>query len=477
MVASDPPRVHQPRGGLGPTAGYAITLRVEVANVPGALGGLAVQIGEAGGSIGVVDLVEVRASSLVRDIVVNCRSEDHAVTIREATEGAVAVKLISATDRTFAMHAGGKIEVAPKVIVHSRDDLAMAYTPGVGRISSAIDEDPGLVWELTSCGNSVAVLTDGTAILGLGNLGPEAALPVMEGKALLFKLLAGVDAFPLCVRTRSAAELAVVGRAIAPTFGAINLEDVAAPRCFEVERKLRADLDIPVFHDDQHGTAIVTLAALMNAARLTTRKLGEMRVVILGMGAAGVAVARLLIQAGIGDVIGADRHGVIHQQRSEGMSEEKRWIAANTNRTGVVGTVENALRGADCFIGVSGPGLIEPVWLGSMTRDALVFAMANPIPEVAPEDVPSNVRVVATGRSDYPNQINNALVFPGIFRGLLDARATHYMDAIGIRASEALARTVSDEDLREDYILPSVFDQRVVPAIAGAVIEMMRRNG
>jgi malate dehydrogenase (oxaloacetate-decarboxylating) len=464
-------------GALGPTAGYAISLRVELANVPGVLGRLAGEIGSAGGNIGMIDLVEVRNSSLVRDIVVNCCSEDHATMICRTADAVPSVTLVSFTDRTFALHSGGKIEISPKVTVRSNDDLAMAYTPGVGRIAKAIGTDPELVWELTSRGNSVAVLSDGSAILGLGSLGPEAALPVMEGKALLFKLLAGVDAFPLCVRADSVGELAAVGRAVAPTFGAINLEDVAAPECFEVERRLRDDLEIPVFHDDQHGTAIVTLAALLNAARLTGKALEGLRIVVLGMGAAGVAVTRMLLRAGVGDVVGADRRGIIHGGRSEGMNEEKRWISANTNRSDLRGSVEDALKGADCLIGLSGPHLVVPTWLQRMAPEAFVFAMANPVPEVAPEEVPDNVRVVATGRSDYPNQINNALVFPGVFRGLLQARATRYEMAAGLRAAESLASIVEDDELRDDYILPSVFDARVVPAIANAVMEAAEAAG
>jgi malate dehydrogenase (oxaloacetate-decarboxylating) len=454
---------------LTPSAGYTLTLRVNLKNLPGTLGRLTTAIGRAGGDLGAVDLVEHRGKIVVRDLTVKCRDEAHSQQIVKAASRVEGVEVRAVSDRTFETHAGGKISVTPKYPLKTRDDLSMAYTPGVGRISRAIADSPERVWDLTIKQNSVAVLTNGTAVLGLGDIGPEAAMPVMEGKAMLFKEFADIDAYPICARARTADELVAVGRAIAPGFGGINLEDVAAPMCFEVERRLRDELDIPVFHDDQHGTAVVTLAALINSAHVVRKRFEDMRVVFLGMGAAGIACSRLLLEDGIGDVIGVDRAGIIYRDRAENMSDEKRAIAEVTNSEQLRGTLQDALRGADVFIGLSGPGLVKPEWLNEMTSDAIVFAMANPVPEVMPEEMPENVRIVATGRSDYPNQINNVLVFPGFFRGLLDCRARGFTTAMEIAASRALAEISLREELDEEYIVPSVFDRRVMPAIAEAV--------
>jgi malate dehydrogenase (oxaloacetate-decarboxylating) len=454
---------------LTPSAGYTFSLRVNLANTPGTLGRLTTAIGEAGANIGAIDLVEHRGSVVVRDITVLCRNEDHGAEVVEAARSVPGVEVRSVADRVFEIHQGGKIDIAPRVPLRSRDDLSMAYTPGVGRVSSAIADDPDRVWELTIKGNSVAVLTDGTAVLGLGDIGPEAALPVMEGKAILFKEFAGIDAYPVCVRVQGPDELVAVAKAIAPGFGGINLEDVAAPACFEVEERLRDELDIPVFHDDQHGTAVVVLGALLNAARVVGKPLGDLRVAFLGMGAAGVACTKLLLEAGVGDVIGADRKGVLHPARQDHLSPQKRWIAHHTNRDHVAGGIADALRGADAFVGVSGPGLVEPSWLAAMADRAIVFALANPVPEVMPEEMPPNVAVVATGRSDYANQINNVLVFPGFFRGLLDSRARHVDEDMKLAAARALASVVGESELSEEYIVPSVFDRRVASSIAAAV--------
>ena len=462
---------------LTPSAGYTLTLRVNLVNVPGTLGALTTTIGRAGGDLGAIDLVEHRGKVVVRDLTVKCRDEGHGQQIVRAIEQLDGIEVRSVSDRTFDMHAGGKITVDSKFPLRSRDELSMAYTPGVGRVSSAIAADPDRVWDLTIKGNSVAVLTNGTAVLGLGDVGPEAAMPVMEGKAMLFKEFAGIDAYPVCADARTVDELVAVGTAIAPGFGGINLEDVAAPMCFEAERRLRESLDIPVFHDDQHGTAVVTLAALMNAARVVGKPLGDMRVVFLGMGAAGVACARLLLDVGVGDVVGVDRAGVVHPSRASNMNDEKRWIAENTNCDGITGSLADALRGAEAFIGLSGPGLVEPEWLAGMAGDAIVFALANPVPEVMPEEVPSNVRIVATGRSDYPNQINNVLVFPGFFRGLLDRRARRVTPGMEAAAARALASIVSEHELDEENIIPSVFDRRVVPTVARAVGDEVEREG
>jgi len=462
---------------LTPSAGYTLTLRVNLESVPGTFGRLASAIGRAGGDLGAVDLVEHRGKIVVRDLTVKCRDEAHGRQIVASAQRVRGVEVREVRDRTFDVHVGGKIMIVSKMPLKTRDDLSMAYTPGVGRVSRAIADEPEKVWEYTVKRNSVAVLTNGTAVLGLGNLGPEAALPVMEGKAILFKEFADIDAYPICARAPTPDELVAVAKAIAPGFGGINLEDVAAPECFEVEERLREELDIPVFHDDQHGTAVVTLAALLNAAKVIGKPLEDMRVVILGVGAAGVAITKLLLEVGIGDVVGADRAGVVHAGRSENMNDQKRWIAEHTNKDGITGTLEDALRGAEAFVGVSGPGLVKPEWLKEMTSDAICFAMANPVPEIMPEEVPANVRIVATGRSDYPNQINNVLVFPGFFRGLLDSRASGFTTRMEVDAARALAAIVADVELDEEYIIPSVFDRRVMAAIAGAVKEAAHAEG
>jgi malate dehydrogenase (oxaloacetate-decarboxylating) len=462
---------------LTPSAGYTLTLRVNLQSIPGTLGRLTTAIGAAGGDLGAVDLVEHRGKIVVRDLTVKCRDEAHGKQIVAAAQRVEGVEVRSVHDRTFDIHVGGKISVVSRMPLKTRDDLSMAYTPGVGRVSRAIADDPDRVWELTIKQNSVAVLTNGTAVLGLGDIGPEAAMPVMEGKAMLFKEFADIDAYPICANARTVEEVVAVATAIAPGFGGINLEDIAAPECFMIERILRDSLDIPVFHDDQHGTAVVTLAAMLNAARVVGKRLEDMRVVFLGMGAAGIACTRLLLEVGVGDVIGADRAGIVHQDRTDNMNEEKRSIAQITNREGLRGSLADALRGADAFIGLSGPGLVQPSWLEGMSSEAIVFAMANPVPEVMPEEVPPNVAIVATGRSDYPNQINNVLVFPGFFRGLLDRRASGFTTSMEIEAARALAAICAEEELDPEYIVPSVFDRRVMPAIAGAVGEAATREG
>ena len=455
---------------IRPSAGYTIALRVELSDVPGTLGRLTTAIGRAGGDIEAIDLIGHRGAVVLREISVKCRDDLHGLEVVAAARRIRGVKVDSVSDRTFALHHGGKISVTPKFPLLTRDDLSMAYTPGVGRVCRAIAEDREQVWDLTVKGNSVAVLTDGTAVLGLGDIGPEAAMPVMEGKAMLFKEFAGIDAYPICVRAAGPDTVVEVARAISPGFGGINLEDIAAPPCFEVEERLRAELDIPVFHDDQHGTAVVTLAAMLNAARVVGKRIEDMRFVFLGMGAAGIGCARLLLEAGAGDVVGVDRGGVLDPKTPD-QTPQKQWMAEHTNRSGVTGGLEEALRGADAFVGLSGPNLVTPEWLAGMSRDAIVFAMANPTPEIMPELVPRNVSVVATGRSDYPNQINNVLVFPGFFRGLLDARARSVDDAMELAAARALAGLLDPEELSPEAIVPSVFDRRVAPAVAQAVME------
>jgi malate dehydrogenase (oxaloacetate-decarboxylating) len=453
---------------ISTSAGYTFTLRVELQNVAGTLGRLTSAIGRAGADIDAVDLVEKTRRTVVRDISVLCRDERHGEEVVAAARRVHDVTVRSVTDRTFALHQGGKVAVTPRFPVGGRDELSMAYTPGVGRVAKAIADAPERAWELTIKGNAVAILSDGSAVLGLGDVGPLAALPVMEGKAMLFKEFAGIDAFPICVRTRDVDELVAVGEAIEPGFGGINLEDVAAPGCFEVERRLRERLDIPVFHDDQHGTATVVLAALLNACLVVDRPLASLRVVLLGVGAAGIAITRILLRAGVGDLVAVDRQGILHPGLA-GLDQERRWVAEHSNRDRLTGGIQEALRGADALVGVSGPRLLRPEWVAAMRQDAILFALANPVPEIMPEEVPGNVRIVATGRSDYPNQINNALVFPGFFRGLLDSRARAVTDEMKLAAARAIAAVVAEDQPTEEYVVPSIFDRRVVPAVAAAV--------
>jgi malate dehydrogenase (oxaloacetate-decarboxylating) len=391
------------------------------------------------------------------------------------------VEVEKVSDRTFLMHLGGKIHMESNAPVKTRDDLSMAYTPGVARVCQAIAEDPAKAFQYTIKRNSVAVVSDGTAVLGLGDIGPRAAMPVMEGKAMLFKEFAGVDAFPVCLDTRDAEEIIAVVRAIAPGFGGINLEDISAPRCFAIEARLRDELDIPVFHDDQHGTAVVTLAALLNALKLTGRRMEDLRIVIVGLGAAGVAVARILLAAGARHVVGCDSRGALHVGRPDyldgSMPAVKRELAEDTNPERLAGSVVDVLGGADLLIGLSGARVVPAEALARMARDPIIFAMANPDPEISPEEAAPYARVMATGRSDYPNQINNVLCFPGIFRGALDVRARAITEPMKMAAAQAIASIVSDDELREDYIIPSVFNREVAAVVAAAVADEARAAG
>jgi malate dehydrogenase (oxaloacetate-decarboxylating) len=459
-----------------PTSAYSIALKVRLKNVPGVLGRLCVAIGDAGGNIGAADGFDVRGPTLDRELVVHCRDSEHQERVVAAVRAVGDVELIGWWDRTFAMHEGGKIEVLPLCPVNDKEDLAMAYTPGVARVCTAIEKDPGLSHEYTIRKNTVAIVSDGTAVLGLGDIGPEAAMPVMEGKALLFKAFAGVDAFPICLNVASADELVETVIRLAPTFGGINLEDIAAPAAFEVEERLKEALDIPVFHDDQHGTAVVTLAALDNALKITGKSMENLRVVISGVGAAGVAIGKTLLNAGVGDVVGCDSVGTIFEGRDR-LNVAKEWFAAHTNTEGLQGLLTDALRGADVFIGVSAPGLLTAADLRTMAADPIVFAMANPDPEIRPEDADGAAAVMATGRSDYPNQINNVLAFPGIFRGALDEHATDITENMKLAAAKAIAAAVPDEDLSPEFIVPSVFDKSVVSQVAPAVAAAARADG
>jgi malate dehydrogenase (oxaloacetate-decarboxylating) len=466
---------------ITPSAQYSLTIRIEIAHRPGMLGQVASAIGKAGGIIGAVDLIEVSEDKLLRDITVDAADQDQWDAITAAIDAVEGVRVVDTTDRTFLLHVGGKIEQRNKQPLKTRDDLSMAYTPGVARVCMAIAEDRDKAFQYTIKRNTVAVVSDGTAVLGLGDIGPEAAMPVMEGKAMLFKEFAGVDAFPICLDTKDPDEIVETVRRIAPGFGGINLEDISAPRCFEIEDRLKEQLDIPVFHDDQHGTAVVVLAALINACKLTGRELASLRVLVTGLGAAGVAVTKILMEAGVRDIVGADSKGLVSTERPDyadgSMNAVKRWYAESTNPDALTGAPVNALDGADLFIGLSGARIFPAEELRRMNDDAMVFAMANPTPEVSPEDAARYARIVATGRSDYPNQINNVLCFPGIFRGALDVRARAITEEMKTAAAQAIARIIPESELREDYIVPSVFNRDVSPAVAAAVAEQAKQQG
>jgi malate dehydrogenase (oxaloacetate-decarboxylating) len=459
-----------------PSASFSATLRVHLDNEPGSFARLAGAIGAAGGLLSSIDLVRVEHGKKVRDVTVLAADDAQIGRIVEAVRGLPGVEVEHISDRTFLLHLGGKLEVAAKSPLRTRDDLSMAYTPGVARVSSAIAEDPEKVWNLTIKQNTVGIVTDGTAVLGLGDIGPEAALPVMEGKAILFKEFGGVDAWPVCLATRDPDEIVRTVQVLAPVFGGINLEDISAPRCFEIEARLREELDIPVFHDDQHGTAIVVLAALLNALRVVGKALAEVRIVITGAGAAGAATARMLLAAGAGEVLCADRHGLLCPGR-EALDSFKSELAAETNPNRVMGSADDGLAGADVYIGLSSPGAVSAAGIRLMAADPIVFAMANPNPEVAPEEIEDMVAVLGTGRSDYPNQINNVLVFPGVFRGALDVRATAITREMELAAAHALAAIVEPDHRGSDYVIPSVFDRRVAPAVAAAVATAAEASG
>jgi malate dehydrogenase (oxaloacetate-decarboxylating) len=464
-----------------PSAQYSLTLRVEIDHLPGMLGKVASAIGAAGGTIGAVDLVQVDAGHTIRDITVETGDASDWPRLTDAVDAVPGARVLDATDRTFTLHTGGKIELQNKSPLKTRDDLSMAYTPGVARVCQAIHADPDKAFQYTIKRNTVAVVSDGTAVLGLGDIGPRAAMPVMEGKAMLFKEFAGVDAFPICLDTKDTEEIIATVKAIAPAFGGINLEDISAPRCFEIESRLRDELDIPVFHDDQHGTAVVVLAALLNALSLTGQRIGDIRVVIVGLGAAGIATADILLEAGVRNIIGCDSRGAVHVERPDyvdgSMSSVKRRLAERTNEERRDGAPADVLEGSDLLIGLSGARVIPASALARMNADPIVFAMANPTPEVAPEEALPYVRILATGRSDYPNQINNVLCFPGIFRGALDVRAKEITERMKTAAARAIADIVPGDQLREDYIIPSVFNREVATAVASAVAEEARESG
>jgi malate dehydrogenase (oxaloacetate-decarboxylating) len=459
------------------SASYSITMRVEIQNRIGMLGRVMSAIGKAGGDVGAVDIAGFGRDTVIRDITVNARDETHEKQIAAAVGKLPGVKVVNVSDRTFLMHLGGKITVNSKTPIRTRTVLSMVYTPGVARVCMAIHEDPSKAHQLTIKKNAVAVITDGSAVLGLGNIGPAAAMPVMEGKAALFKEFAGVDAFPICLDTQDSDEIVRTAKAIAPGFGGINLEDISAPRCFEIEERLQKEVDIPVFHDDQHGTAVVVLAALLNALRIVKKNLRNLKIVVSGVGASGVACSKILLAMGARNIIGLDTKGALYRGRQENMNPMKEWFAETTNPQNLKGGILDVIGGADMYLGLSGPGTLPLRAVKKMARNPIVFAMANPIPEIMPEEAAPYVRVMATGRSDYPNQINNVLCFPGFFRGLLDARASHVTQAMKIAAARAIASLVGARELSEEYIIPSVFDARVAQTVAGAVAKAAYQTG
>lgn len=456
---------------LTPNPSFSLTIRVALPNQPGMLARITSAIASVGGNFGQIDLIEQTRATTIRDITVDAYSTEHNEEIVQAVKELPDIKVIDVYDRTFNLHRGGKISVISKISLKRQSDLAMAYTPGVARICTAIANDPQQVYNLTIKHNTVAIVTDGSAVLGLGNLGPAAALPVMEGKAMLFKEFAGIDAFPICLNTQDTEEIIRTVQNIAPVFGGVNLEDISSPRCFEIEARLRETLDIPIFHDDQHGTAIVSLAALINALKLVKKTIAEVCIVINGAGAAGVAIARLLRKAGAQNIIMCDSKGVLSQDRTD-MNPEKLEFAVPSS-----GTLEDAIAGADVFLGVSAPGVLTRSMVRLMAENPIVFAMANPIPEIQPELIMEDAAIIATGRSDYPNQINNVLAFPGIFRGALDCKAATITTSMYLEAAYAIASLVSPSQLDKEHIIPSVFDERVAIAVAGAVQLAARSEG
>lgn len=460
-----------------PNASYSLTLRVKIHNKPGKLGEITTAIGRVGGDIGAIDIVSAGKDFLIRDITVNAYSEQHDEEIVKEVSNIDGVEVVNSSDKTFLIHLGGKIEVTSKIPLKTRADLSMAYTPGVGRVCEAIHKDPEKAFNLTIKKNTVAVVSDGTAVLGLGDIGPAAAMPVMEGKCQLFKEFGGVDAFPICLNTKDPHEIVQTIKNISVAFGGINLEDISAPRCFEIEDRLKEELDIPVFHDDQHGTAVVVLAALINALKIVGKKMDEIKVVVNGIGAAGVACSKIVMAAGVKNLIGCDTSGALYEGRKENMNWVKDWFARNSNPNREKGTIHDVIKGADVFFGLSVPGVIDENDLKNMAKDAIVFAMANPIPEIMPEDAVDFVAVMATGRSDYPNQINNVLCFPGIFRGALNCRASRINEQMKLAAANAIAGIISEDELHPDYIIPSVFDRRVGEAVAKEVEEAAYATG
>ena len=455
----------------GPTPGvaYSITIRAEYPNRPGMLGLITSAIGKCGGDAAAIDVVSTNGGRMIRDFTINTSGEDHSRSVIDAIEAIDEVSVNSVSDATFLMHVGGKIEMRSTVPVNTRDDMSKAYTPGVGRVCMAIHDDPEAVWALTGKGHTVAVVTDGSAVLGLGDIGAAAALPVMEGKALLFKEFGRVDAWPICLDTNDPDEIVSIVTALAPGFGGINLEDISAPRCFQIEDQLKERLDIPIFHDDQHGTAVVVLAGLINALKIVGKSPESLKTVVLGAGASGTACTKILLSYGVKDIVGFDRQGALSRDRDYDDNVMKQWFADNTNPDNVSGSLTECIKGADFVLGLAGPDLLDAKQVATMADDAILFALSNPTPEIMPEQVPDNVRIMATGRTDYPNQINNSLCFPGLFRGVLDVRASDITEEMKIAAAQAIAEVIPDEHLDPDFIIPSVFDRTVARNVAQRV--------
>lgn len=456
---------------LNPNPSYSLTIRVQLPNRAGMLSSAIRALADAGGNLGQIDLIQRTHKISVRDITVDASSSEHAEQLLEVVKALPEVRFLDVRDRTFNLHRGGKISIQSKIPVKGQDDLAMVYTPGVGRICNAIAEDRSKAYDFTIKCNTIAVVSDGSAVLGLGNIGPEAAMPVMEGKAMLFKEFAGLDAFPICLATQDVDEIVQTVKFLSPTFGGVNLEDISAPRCFEIEKRLKAELDIPVFHDDQHGTAIVVVAAMLNALKVVGKSIDLVRIVMNGAGASGIAVARLLRKAGAATILMCDSQGCINENRPD-LTPEKLEFARPES-----GSLADAIEGADVFVGLSVAGALTPEMVRSMAPDRIVFAMANPTPEIQPELVENDVAVIATGRSDYANQINNVLAFPGIFRGALDARVKQITTEMHLGAARAIASLVSATELAPDFIIPSVFDPRVAKAVSAAVLLAARQQG
>lgn len=456
---------------------FRMTVRVEIPNLPGQFARLATALAEEGANLGAIDIVEVRRGKMVRDITFDALSETHAQRVLEKLHSLPDVHVLSYSDRIFLLHLGGKIHTRSKMPVRTRNTLSMAYTPGVARVCRAIAADKSKVYAFTSKANSVAVVSDGSAVLGLGNLGPEAAMPVMEGKIMLFKEFADIDGWPLCLASQDAQEIIRAVTAVAPSFGGINLEDISAPRCFEIEETLKATLDIPVMHDDQHGTAVVLLAALLNALKVVGKSMESIKVVVNGLGAAGTACCRILLAAGVRHLIGCDRPGAVLDAQGDKLEAARRDLRAQIQPDRPFATLHDALAGADVFIGVSAANILKPADLQTMAPDRIVFAMANPEPEIAPDLAQPLCRILATGRSDLPNQVNNLLAFPGIFRGALDVRARTINEPMKLAAAAAIAGIIPEDHLSEDYIVPSVFDKRVVRAVAQAVSRAAHESG
>jgi len=462
---------------ITPSAQYGITMRLEYPHAPGWIAKISSVIGRKGGVIHALDLVQIVNGKSLRDYSIECASMEHAEEIIKAVKSIKGVTVHSVSDDTFLIHLGGKLETVSKVPLKTRADMSMAYTPGVARVCMAIYKDYKASFNLTIRKNCIAVISDGSAVLGLGNIGAAAAMPVMEGKAILFKEFGGVDAFPLCVSTQDADEIIAFCKWVAPSFGGINLEDISAPRCFYIEDTLKKELDIPVFHDDQHGTAVVVLAGLINALKITKKNPAKMKVVISGAGAAGISCTKTLKKFGIGNIIVCDRHGAIYKGRDVGDNPAKKWVQERTNPKGEKGSVKEVIEGADMFVGLSGPGLLKRNDIKKMNKDPIIFAMSNPVPEIMPEECRGIASVIATGRSDYPNQINNVLAFPGIFRGALDARAEDINEEMKHAAAMAIAGVIGKNELSADYIIPSVFNKKVAREVAVAVARAARKTG